>query len=102
MMLGVMLRGFVSVMGGMQAVGMRDVGVMTGLFMLAALMVSGRFAVMVRRALMVLGGCLVVLAALVGICAHGSSSILGSSGCRARPVDGGLRREADLKFLTPV
>jgi hypothetical protein len=88
MMLGVMLRGFVSVMGGMQAMGMCDVGVVTGLFMLAALIVLGRLAVMVRRALVVLGGGLVVLAALVGFCAHGF--IL----CWVHPVAGLVRSRA--------
>jgi hypothetical protein len=70
MMLGVMFGGLVRVMRGMQAMGMRDVGVMAGLLMLAALVVLGRLAVMVRRALMVLGGGLVVLAAVVSFRGH--------------------------------
>jgi hypothetical protein len=83
MMLGVMLGRLVGVMRGVQAMGMRDVGVMAGLFMLAALVVLGRFAMMASRALMVLGGGLVVVAAGVGFGAHGFILLLGSS-CRWR------------------
>ena len=86
-MLGVLLGGLVGMMRGMQAVGMGDMRVMTGLFMLAAIIVLGRFAVMVGRALMVLGRRLVMLAAMVGLGGH-----LG------RPVVGDLRREADASF----
>jgi hypothetical protein len=86
-MLGVLLCRLVGMMRGMQAVGMRHMGVMTGLFMLAALVVLGRFAVMVGRALMMLRRRLVMLAAVVGFRGH-----LG------RPVVGDLRREADGSF----
>jgi hypothetical protein len=86
-MLGVLLGGLVGMMRGMQAVGMGDMRVMTGLFMLAAIIVLGRFAVMVGRALVVLGRRLVMLAAMVGLGAH-----------VGRPVVGDLRREADASF----
>jgi hypothetical protein len=87
MMLGVLLGRLMRMVRGMQAMGMRHMGVMTGLLMLAALVVLGGFAVMVGRALVVLGRRLVVLAAVVGLGAH-----LG------RPVVGDLRREADASF----
>jgi hypothetical protein len=87
MMLGVLLGRLVRMMRGMQAVGMRHMGVMTGLLMLAALVVLGGFAVMVGRALVMLGRRLVMLAAVVGLGGH-----LG------RPVVGDLRCEADGSF----
>jgi hypothetical protein len=70
-MLGVMLGRLVGVMGGMQAVGMGDMGMVPGLFRLAAFVVLGGFAVMVSRTLVVVGRRLVVLAAGVGFRAHG-------------------------------
>jgi hypothetical protein len=85
MMLGVLLGRLVGVMGGMQAVRMRDMRVMAGLFMFAA--VLGRFAVMVSRALVVLGRRLVMLAAMVGLRAYWG-----------RPVVGRIHREADPNF----
>jgi hypothetical protein len=87
MMLGVLLGRLVRMMRGMQAVGMRHMGVMTGLLMLAAVIVLGGFAVMVGRALVMLGRRLVMLAAVVGLGGH-----LG------RPVVGDLRCEADASF----
>jgi hypothetical protein len=73
-MLGVLLGRLVGVMRGMQAMGMRNVGVMTGLFMLAVIIVLGCFAVMVGRALMMLHG--------------GSSWSLGPSCCWRSVVRG--------------
>jgi hypothetical protein len=86
-MLGVLLGRLVGMVRGMQAMGMRDMGVMTGLLMLAAIIVLGGFAVMVGRALMLPGRRLVMLAAVVGLGGH-----LG------RPVVGDPRREADASF----
>jgi hypothetical protein len=43
---------------------------MTGLLMLATVIVLGRLAVMVRRTLMVLGRRFVMLAAMMGLGAH--------------------------------
>jgi hypothetical protein len=68
--LGVVLGGLVPVMGRMQSVRVRDVGVMPGLLMIAGFIVLGRFPMMVGGALMVFRGGLVVLAALVRLRAH--------------------------------
>jgi hypothetical protein len=79
---GVVLCGLVAVVGRMQSMRMRDVGVMAGLFMVASFIVIGRFAMMVGGALMVIGGGLVVFATLVRLRAHGCSP-------PARCTDGG-------------
>ena len=55
MVLGVMFRRFVPVMGRMQFMRMRHVGVMARLFVIARFVVLGRFAMMVRGSLMMLG-----------------------------------------------
>jgi hypothetical protein len=67
---GVVLCGLVAVVGRMQSMRMRDVGVMAGLFMVASFIVLGRFAMMVGGALVVFRGGLVVLATLVRLRAH--------------------------------
>jgi hypothetical protein len=77
-MLGVLLGGFVGVVRGMQAVRMRHMGVMTGPFVLAAVIVLGRLAVMVRRTLMVLGRGFMMLAAVMGLRAHWVHPVVGS------------------------
>jgi hypothetical protein len=69
-MVGVVLRGFMGMMGGMQAVGMRHVGVVPRLLMLAGLVVLGGLAVMMRRILVMLGCSLVVIAAVMRLAAH--------------------------------
>jgi hypothetical protein len=61
--------------------------VMPGLFMLAALVVLGGFAMMVGRALVMLRRRLVMLAAVVRLGGH-----------VGRPVVGDLRRKADASF----
>jgi hypothetical protein len=68
--LGVMLRGLVAVMGRMQFMRMRHVGVMAGLLVIARFVVLGRFTMVVRGSLMMLGCHLVVAATLVGFRAH--------------------------------
>jgi hypothetical protein len=64
---GVVFRGFMGVMGGMQAMGMRDVGVVPCLLMLTGLV---GLTMMMRRILVMLGCCLVVVAAFVCLAAH--------------------------------
>jgi len=91
MMLGMLLGGLMGVVRGMQAVGMRDMSVMAGLFVLAALIVLGGLAVMVRRTLMVLGRRFVVLAAMMGLGAHWVHPVVAF-------VVGKMQREADSAF----
>ena len=69
-MLGVVLGGFVSVMGGVQAMGVRHMRVMSRLLMLTGIVMFGRLAVMVRGILVMLGRDLVMTAALVRLAAH--------------------------------
>ena len=69
-MVGVVLRGFMGMMGGMQAMGMRDVGVVPCLLMLTGLVVLGGLTVMMRRILVMLGCSLVVIAAVMRLAAH--------------------------------
>jgi hypothetical protein len=68
--LGVMLRGLVAVMGCMQFMRMRHVGVMARLLMIARFVVLGRFTMVVRGSLVMLGRELVVVATLVRLRAH--------------------------------
>jgi hypothetical protein len=68
--LGVVFRGLVAMMGRMQSMRMRDMGVMPGLLVIAFVVVFGRFTMMVRGSLMMLGRGLVVAATLVRLRAH--------------------------------
>ena len=70
MLLGVMFRRFVPVMGRMQFMRMRHVGVMARLLVIARFIVLGRFTMMVRGSLMMLGRELVVGSTLVRLRAH--------------------------------
>jgi len=65
-MLGVVLCRLVPVMGGVQAVRMRHMGVMAGLFVFAGLVMLGGFTMMVGCTFVMLSRRLVVAAALVG------------------------------------
>ena len=64
-MLGVVLGGLVAMMRRMQAVGVRQVGVVTRLVVVVLAVVLGGRAVMFRRLFVVFGGGLVVRAAFV-------------------------------------
>ena len=75
--LGVVLGGLVPMMGRMQSVRVRDVGVMPGLLVIAGFIVLGGFAMMVGGALVVIGGGLVMLATLVRLRAHGAVLLFG-------------------------
>jgi hypothetical protein len=68
--LGVMLRGLVAVMGRMQFMRMRHVGVMARLLMIARFVVLGGFTMVVRGSLVMLGRELVMAATLVRLRAH--------------------------------
>jgi|SRR4029453_15780507 hypothetical protein len=68
--LSVVLRGLVAMMGRMQSMRMRDMGVMSRLLVIAFFVVLGRFTMMVRGSLMMLGRGLVVAATLVRLRAH--------------------------------
>ena len=70
MVLGVMLRRLVPVMGRMQSMRMRHVGVMARLLVIARVVVLGRFTMMVCGSLMMLRRELVVAATLVRPRAH--------------------------------
>jgi hypothetical protein len=56
MLVGVMLAGFFSVMNGMNIMAVCDVGVVTGFFGIAGVVVLGSRMMMFRRVIMVLGG----------------------------------------------
>ena len=75
MLLGVMFRRFVPVMGRMQFMRMRHVGVMARLLVIARFIVLGRFTMMVRSCLMMLGCHLVMAATLMGFRAHVGSPL---------------------------
>jgi hypothetical protein len=64
-MLGMVFGGLVAVMRRMQAVGVRQVGVMTGLVVVVVAVVLGGRAMMLGGFLVVLGCCLVMAAAFV-------------------------------------
>jgi hypothetical protein len=68
--LGVMFRRFVPVMGRMQFMRMRHVGVMARLLVIARFIVLGRFTMMVRGSFMMLGRELLMGSTLVRLRAH--------------------------------
>ena len=68
--LGVMLRGLVAMLGRMQFMRMRHVGVMARLLVIARFVVLGGFTMVVRGSLVMLGRGLVVAATLVRLRVH--------------------------------
>jgi hypothetical protein len=74
-MLGVLLCGLVAVMGRMQAMCMRDMGMMTCLFMMAGFVVFRSLAMMVRRVLVMLGRGLMMAAGFVFARGHVALSL---------------------------
>lgn len=64
-MIGVMLRGFVAVMGRMQSMCVRNVSVMPGLLVVAGLVVLRSFAMVTGSVLVMLSGRMMVVAAFV-------------------------------------
>ena len=66
----VMLRGLLPMMGRVQSMRMRHVGVMAGLLVLTVFVMFGRFTVMMRCGLVMLGGGLVVAATFVRLRTH--------------------------------
>jgi hypothetical protein len=99
MMLGVMLGRLLGVMGGVQPVGVRHMGVMTGLLVIAVFVVLGGLAVMVRRALVMVGRVLMMLGALVRLRAHLDSSCCWAS---RRQVARARLIEMSDSHLTPM
>lgn len=69
-MFGVVLCSFVAVMRRMQTMRVGNVRVMSGLFVIAAFVMLGCFAMVVGGILVVLGCGVVVFAAFVGLRAH--------------------------------
>jgi hypothetical protein len=65
MMLGVVLRGFMTMVGRVQAVGVRHMGVMTGLVVITVLVVLRGFAMMLCGLFVMVGRGLVMRAAFV-------------------------------------
>ena len=65
MLFSVFLGGVLLVLGGVQMMAVRDLGIMGGLFMIAGFMMFGCFAMMLGRVLMMLRGVLVVFMNLV-------------------------------------
>ena len=80
-MLGVVLGGFLTVVTRVQAVGMRHMRMMAGLFVVARLVMLGGFTVMTRRVLVMLGCGFVVIAAFVCLRAH--VALLHAGNCTA-------------------
>ena len=72
MLFCVFLGGVLLVLGSVQVMAVRDLRMMSGLFMIAGFMMFGCFAMMLGRVLMMLRGVLVVLMNLVIV--HGSLS----------------------------
>jgi hypothetical protein len=64
-MIGVVLGSFVTVMGRMQSVGVRNVRVMSGLFMVAGVVMFRCLAMVASRVFVMLGGRMMVVAAFV-------------------------------------
>jgi hypothetical protein len=64
-LIGVRLCGFLSVVDGMQMVVMRDMGMMSALFMRTLFVMSGRFLVMEGRVLVMFSGLLVMFRSFV-------------------------------------
>ena len=77
MSLGVVFCGLVAVVGRMQSMRVGDVSVMSGLLVIAGFITLGRFTMMMRGALVVIGGGLVMLATLVRLRAHVSVLLFG-------------------------
>jgi hypothetical protein len=69
-MFGVMLRGLLPMMGRVQSMRMRHVGVMAGLLVITAFVMFGRFTVMMRSGLVMVGCGLVVAATFVRLRTH--------------------------------
>ena len=70
MLLSVVFRRLMPVMGRMQSMRVRYMCVMASFLVIARLVVFGRFAMMVRRGLMMFGRDFMMTAALVGLRAH--------------------------------
>lgn len=67
-LIGMVLSGFFGMMGSVQRMSMRDMGMVAALFVIARFVVFGCFAVMFRRVFMVFGSLVMVLCSLVGHC----------------------------------
>jgi hypothetical protein len=74
MLLGVQLRGVLMVLGGVQRMAVRDLGMVRGLFVMTGLMVFGGFAMVFGRVLVMVRGVFVMLVDLVAFhrCLPGS------------------------------
>jgi hypothetical protein len=64
-LVGVHLRGFLVMVGSMQVMAMRHLGMVRGLFVISGLVVLGGFAMVLRRMLVMLRGLLVVFVDVV-------------------------------------
>jgi hypothetical protein len=64
-LIGVRLRGFLSVVGSMQMVAMCDMGMMSALFMRSFFVMSGRLLVMAGRMLVMFSGLLMMFRSFV-------------------------------------
>ena len=65
MFLSVHFRGFIVMVGGMQVMAMRHLGMVRGLFVISRLVVLGGFAMVLGRMLVMLRGLLVVFVDIV-------------------------------------
>jgi len=64
-LIGVVFSGFFGMMGSVNSMSMSDVGMMSGFFVIARLVVVGGFAVMFRRVFMMFRGLVVMLCSLM-------------------------------------
>jgi hypothetical protein len=81
-----MLRGLLAMMGRVQSMRMRHVGMMAGLLVITAFVMFGRFTVMMRSGLVMVGCGLVVAATFVRLRTHVAlPSLRSSSTLRLRP-----------------
>jgi hypothetical protein len=69
-MFRVVFRGLVPMVGGVQSMRMRNVGMMAGLLVITFVVMFGRFTVMMRRGLVMLGCEFVVAAGFVRFRTH--------------------------------
>jgi hypothetical protein len=68
MLVGMVLAGFFSMVGGVHRMSVGDVGVVAGLFVVAGFVVLGRFAMMCRRVFMMFGGLMMMICSVVCHC----------------------------------
>lgn len=95
MLVGVVLAGFLGMMGGVRPVPVRDVRMMSGFFVLAGFVMLCGLAMMFRCMLMVLSSFVVVVSAFVG---HGRISLIWISVASQPTARLLMRRQRTMNF----